>query len=453
MSLINVYKHPDYSMTFDGNDFFLKGLNLLVPFSENIFNCIDDFENSDIIPVFIDAPREEIINFLKKYDLTNKLFVDVSICIHSEYTYTTEYINRKYEIAKDFFNELPENNRPKFCFLHNLLNVKDSNKKMSVYYTDYLFNRQISLFVEKLNHIVNADKQEPRNHWYPDPMQQEIYDLPDLDVYCSEEHLQNLINSSNRYFPLKMYLSPCSIRNGWIYRRYYTGFNKDDPGLYTTHIRDFLRSELITRLQRYPGYVGDVTGGIPLLGQGMNKDKLEQFMSGMGISVWPIHNVYYTSSVVSIYTETVTMSHENETVRTITEKTWDPLIKGHFILPFGYQGMMKDLTDFYGFLLPDWIDYSYDKVNNDLLRWQRYIAAMEKLLSMPSIELFRLKMRDKEILKHNRNVFFKTKYKHPISHALMNWAKDNSSDPKNMLLVRKILYNSRNKNAPALAVI
>ena len=116
-------------------------------------------------------------------------------------------------------------------------------------------------------------------------------------------------------------------------------------------------------------------------------------------------NHYYNSSYISIYIETITTGVYT---KTITEKTWDPLIKGHFILPYGYSGLVKDIQS-YGFIIPEWIDYSYDQELDDHRRWEKYEQSVKRILKkFPEVD--ELYQKDKTILEHNRNLFFTRPY-------------------------------------------
>lgn len=124
---------------------------------------------------------------------------------------------------------------------------------------------------------------------------------------------------------------------------------------------------------------------------------------------WPIANEYYINSFVSVYVETIT--HTNSSIsNVITEKTLDPLIKGHFILPFGYAGLIEDIKNF-GFKLPTWIDYSYDKILNAEERFCAYLKSFLKLRSLDLSKFIEYHNRDRiEILEYNRNLFFTKPY-------------------------------------------
>jgi hypothetical protein len=97
-------------------------------------------------------------------------------------------------------------------------------------------------------------------------------------------------------------------------------------------------------------------------------------------------------------------------MHTITEKTWDPLIKRHFILPFGYPGMIGQLTQDYGVLLPDFIDYSYDSIPDVEERFAAYLTSVDRFLSLSVEELSALVNEHQELLDHNRSIFFNRGY-------------------------------------------
>lgn len=121
----------------------------------------------------------------------------------------------------------------------------------------------------------------------------------------------------------------------------------------------------------------------------------------------PVHNRYYQNSIVSVYVETLV---RDSVVRTATEKTFDPLIKGHFILPFGYSGLVRDLKNVYGFRFPDWIDYSYDEIEDNRQRFERFIVSFEQLKSLDLETLINYNNQDINILAHNRSIFFESSY-------------------------------------------
>ena len=118
-----------------------------------------------------------------------------------------------------------------------------------------------------------------------------------------------------------------------------------------------------------------------------------------------MHNEYYLDSFVSIYAETLDWG---DTIM-VTEKTWDPLIKGHFILPFGVCGLIQDIKS-RGFVFPDFIDYTYSTIADDNRRWQSYQNEVRRLISLRLDQWQDLWDRNLSILHHNREVFFQRPY-------------------------------------------
>ena len=127
----------------------------------------------------------------------------------------------------------------------------------------------------------------------------------------------------------------------------------------------------------------------------------------MGVGITPIASRYFNQSAVSVYAETVCT--EKTGVHVISEKTFIPLVRGHYILPFGYRGLIDDLK-LYDFKFPDWIDYSYDKIFNNEKRLEAYLESVKKIRALSYEELTYNANRDIELLKHNRNVFFTRSY-------------------------------------------
>lgn len=150
-------------------------------------------------------------------------------------------------------------------------------------------------------------------------------------------------------------------------------------------------------------------------------DNVTMYTRSQSGGVWyPVSNKYYDTSIVSVYTETlVEHSYHNSPknlASIVTEKTMDPMIRGNFVLPFGYPGLIKDMTDVYGFKLPDWIDYSYDSIINNAARLAAYEESLKKLDEYSLEEMYALCIRDQHILEYNRSVFFTRPYSFPVLH-------------------------------------
>jgi hypothetical protein len=137
----------------------------------------------------------------------------------------------------------------------------------------------------------------------------------------------------------------------------------------------FYRGQLMQLLKdRYRdlGYLGNVAD--PDIGGLRTNSNIKS-----PIGFRPPHDQYYQDSFISIYGETV----EYGTTFVATEKTFSPLIKGHFILPYSTYRFIENTKKHYGFLFPDFIDYSYDNIADDAQRYRAYSAEIERLLAMP----------------------------------------------------------------------
>jgi hypothetical protein len=435
MSKLKVFKATPEFDSSPLRPLVLSGLDVTVPFCEDVFEITADFASAEIVPFMSGICEYDPVHVkteLSKFDLSGKVFVNISLLMHIGEFQSTEYTQHFHDNLPihDLFRHISHANRPRVVTLHTNLSYVNDPKFTDILYTDFMWNREVALFVTCPDVIFDSNCTESRNHWYPqsDPVtnkfRKSLYQLYDLDSCCSTEFLDRI---NNNHILLKKYISPNNTRSAHSHRKYYSGFLSEtsahlDNGI---AVRDFLRTELIEKLQRYPGFLGDSAAHNFLVGQNMSDADLDNAISGLSYVMYPLHNSYYQSSVVSVYIEslviTATCNIGRASVRSITEKTWDPLIKGSFILPFGYSGMIRDLSEVYGTKFPEWIDYSYDGVDNDLERWKLYLESVHTLLNLSAETLFRLKIKDKEILKHNRALFFEQQYRHPISSALRTW--------------------------------
>ena len=130
----------------------------------------------------------------------------------------------------------------------------------------------------------------------------------------------------------------------------------------------------------------------------------------------PVHHAYYQDTFLSIYVETVEIG---KTV-VVTEKTYCPLITGHFILPFSSQGLIRYLKSL-GFAFPDFIDYSYDCVSDSDQRFNTYCDEITRLLSMPK-EKWKQHWNDNftQVIKHNQQLFFDKNYDKLCLNSIAN---------------------------------
>jgi UDPglucose 6-dehydrogenase len=119
----------------------------------------------------------------------------------------------------------------------------------------------------------------------------------------------------------------------------------------------------------------------------------------------PVHNHYYDNTFVSVYAETI----EHGGFVVVTEKTYEPLIKGHFILPFSNHGFLAAVRNL-GFLLPDFIDYSYDDIEDNDVRFERYAAEVSRILTQPLPTWRRHWRSHLKLLQYNQRLFYRREY-------------------------------------------
>lgn len=114
----------------------------------------------------------------------------------------------------------------------------------------------------------------------------------------------------------------------------------------------------------------------------------------------PPHNEYYKNTFISIYGETI----EFGSTIAVTEKTYDPLIKGHFILPFSNCGFIAYLKS-KGFKFPEFINYGYDSILDDDIRFDAYVQEIRRLLIIPIDQWKQLWADNFDIIEFNRDKF------------------------------------------------
>lgn len=109
----------------------------------------------------------------------------------------------------------------------------------------------------------------------------------------------------------------------------------------------------------------------------------------------PIPNNFYLDSCLSVYVESNWLHSD---LIHITEKTFEPLIKGHFILPFSNPGIINRILKL-GFKLPNFINYDYDNIINTEVRFEMYRKEFLRLMDM---DLNKFYIQHKDMLLHNQ---------------------------------------------------
>jgi len=162
------------------------------------------------------------------------------------------------------------------------------------------------------------------------------------------------------------------------------------------------------------GYIGNITDNPDLVlyphSKYYNHDSIDVIenikLHVPGLSGYaPPHNAYYKNTFISIYAETIEYGH----TIAVTEKTYDPLIKGHFILPFSTSGFIKYLSGL-GFRFPDFINYRYDQIIDDQQRFNYYQKEIQRLLSYDLNSWKTFWDDNLELIRHNQLIFYEKPY-------------------------------------------
>ena len=110
----------------------------------------------------------------------------------------------------------------------------------------------------------------------------------------------------------------------------------------------------------------------------------------------PVPNEFYLDSYFSLYVESNCLQTD---LIHITEKTFDPLLKGHLILPFTNPGAIQRLQNM-GFQFTDQIDYSFDNIQSTE---ERFHAVMNAYAILTLSNVDRIYKDSRDILTHNQN--------------------------------------------------
>ena len=346
---MKIFKSSECTLLMKDNHFHF----LPFEFENTQWTIVDKISESDIVPVlfaYVDSIAE-VVEEMKALGHTNQTVLILNL-FHLMDNENNKIVHERYlEIWKKSLN-------CRVLMIHSDLNEDSSD----CVFNDILWNRQKA-------YCTQYDSFDLSNRAWSLYATKKMYSIPTFE------------KNANR----KLFLSPIRI---------YKNFN---------HLRMTYRSKLLDLIKNKNGYYSDNQNNIVLESEeGIEFN--DRLLSGG--SWWPVANKFYQSSYISVYVETIL---ERDKLRSITEKTWDPLIKGHFILPFGYRGLVKDIES-YGFKLPTWIDYSYDSIDDLEKRWVEYSKEVVRILSLDVEQIHLLWKNNLDILTYNRENFFKRNY-------------------------------------------
>lgn len=402
-------------------DFVVQGFDPTMLLSnDSIFDYVYDITQAHIVAINFD-PNADI---QKLYDMSSNLL----LCIDMHHMYhngdsgadeQANYADLIYQYNKSHRGVPPIIS---FTLYKNCVHP-------GMYFTDLAIRIVQNVFKHQPKQIFKtAEEQLPadliKSHWYPKQFDPDTYELDNIYEAVLGTELV-----SHKEQLTKSYVASSKVRypSGYLteFKSHNDQHSREPDNFRLQECRDFYRSDLNTILRNYSGFLGDPVAGHPLLGQDVTKrNNLEKQLTWNRVaSMTPIHNHYYKYSTLSIYLESTVntyTSNLNPTSSLISEKTWFPLVKGHFILPFGRAGMIDLMREEYKIEFPDWIDYNYSNIANDLLRWSNYILEVKRLLNMGSQNLHNLKQKSVEILANNREKVLKL-YNYPPEESIRDF--------------------------------
>lgn len=345
---------------------FIKKNDLPFHIEQSQWEFVDDISDADVIPI-VSAPFKVVA-----YP------TDLTVSLEQQVQYL-------YKVAKGK------------CILIML------HTHVSESHGSNITNMQIEFFKEVSTHVYQVTPNHKINHakhifhdFYFNLCKAYFCDYSAYDLKTDRLWSQNSNSKSYDLLPIttlnptKKFLVPNNVR------------------LHSFEYKEHARMELRKITSDEECYFSDFQRGITL---DPEESGLNRCYTGGGAGFIPIANRYYEDTVVSVYVETIGGSNIHpDQVGVVTEKTFSPFIKGHFILPFSAPGFIQFLKSQYGFKFPDWIDYSYDSIYNDDDRLTAYLNSVKKLKSLPLAKLVELANIDIELRQYNRQLMYDLPY-------------------------------------------
>lgn len=331
---------------------------------EKEWEFVDDIKDADIIPLFFNFNpiNTEILN-----RLTARQTVLILSIFHIDETYEEHFYLKYLKQYRDIF--------PNCFIVHKNRAIKDVD---GLIYYDCMFNRHKLYYHDyhKIEQLLNSFPVGGRDILWTAGAKKEMYSIP-----------VGKANPNN----CRAYLSPGLVYQGMFIHRM----------RYRAGLKDYLRKHYENK-----GYINSPENNFLPNNPDPGVIRIIQRPDGGGGYWYPIADHHYQETYVSIYVETLTVSGYD--TRCITEKTFDPLIKGHFIMPFAYSGFIDDVKS-YGFKLPDFINYSYDAIKDNDKRFYVFLQTIDDLFR--HVMDFRKEYDENlSIIEHNRQVFIDRPY-------------------------------------------
>ena len=255
-----------------------------------------------------------------------------------------------------------------------------------------------------LVHNNNYDTSDPKYVFYDIMLNRQKYYMFDMDDDFDPNQKIWTRNSKREFYtfgPIEKTLSNDSKKILCLNRLYW----EESIVKKQKHLRTMLRE---TFHNKDDVYLSDPRNNVFFYPNHAENNTID--IRNSGGTWYPAADVYYNTSYVNVYIESVVDSANGGKIFCASEKTYDPFIKGNFVLPFSTQYFIRELKHWYGFRFPDWIDYSYDEIADFDQRVESYMESVRKVYSMDIETLHQHYINDKDILEHNRNLIKELPY-------------------------------------------
>lgn len=361
MTRLKLYADPN-STIFSTSPCFASH-DMFARIEKDKWELVYDIEQADVIPCVAHFDNQEFINLLNNTVREDQILIVMNL-FHTDNYMTDEWFR---SAAWDNIRNL----KCKTLIIHN--NNYDTLDPKYIFY-DIMFNRQKYYMFDMDEDFYPESKRWTQNS------KREFYTFGPIDK-CLTKNTKKIL---------------CLNRVAWLAKHVINKRTIARTGLKNllTDKQDVYLSDPDLNMFFQPNHYED--GTIDVLKSG---------------GTWyPASDCYYNSSYISVYVESVVDAADTANIFCASEKTYDPLVKGNFILPFSSPNFIQGLKNWYGFRFPSWIDYSYDAEPNFYKRLVMYLKSVEKICQMDLTTIHQHYLTDKDMLEHNRNRFKEIEY-------------------------------------------
>lgn len=302
------------------------------------------------------------------------------------------YIKYHQLIAK--FKKIVSNNHLLILSQYqNFPDFVDLPSCITIMHYDIMFNRQKAYF-SQLPFRSHHNHQQPAWYWAGN----NCYNINHWPARSQERH--KIFLAANRYY--YRHMTDIDVFRIRLTKRL---LDYRDIG-YVSHYQKSIDSNACIVL--YSHREDPITnGGLRFdVSTGEVREQQSQHYGCLTRGFAPPHLGYYEDTFISIYSESVI---DSDTTIFITEKTFNPLMQCHFILPYGSKNTIARLQAM-GFLIPGFIDYSYDSATDNDVRRQMYMDEVDRLLTQTRDWWIEQRENNLDLLYHNRRLFWTKDY-------------------------------------------